>query len=189
MPYSKDHKAQSREKILHSAYQLFSQRGFTAITVDLVMQQAGLTRGAFYNHFKSKAELYSAAITFGAQQSPAVEQKPTAMSERDWVASLLENYLSAEHVQGGRACPLAFMATDIALQSEAAKQAYAQAFSGINDILYRRVNSYASLSCDQLSAATVLMVGAVAIARTMELNAAQQLLGSCRAQVKVLLSL
>ncbi|MGB1237366.1 MAG: TetR/AcrR family transcriptional regulator [Pseudomonadales bacterium] len=189
MPYTSQHKAQSREKILQSAYQLFSSQGFDAVTVDSVMQRAKLTRGAFYNHFKSKAELYAAAVGFGASQSPLLDAKPAAVEDRQWVRRLLDNYLSLGHLRAERACPLAFMATDIALRSEPAKAAYARAFKGMNDHLQQRLGHVGQVSRAELEAATTMMIGAVAIARSLEEVAAQALLANCHGQVALLLKL
>ena len=54
MPYSKAHKNSTREKILESAFKLFAIKGFKGITIDDLMNNCGLTRGAFYAHFSSK---------------------------------------------------------------------------------------------------------------------------------------
>ena len=69
MSYSKEHKQRSRKKILQSAYTLFSTKGFHAVTVDEVMLDCSLTRGAFYAHFRSKSDLYSEALRFSATNS------------------------------------------------------------------------------------------------------------------------
>ena len=63
MPYSTEHKKQSREKIVESARILFNRFGFQDVTIDMVMKHAGLTRGGFYNHFKNKEALYAAAVS------------------------------------------------------------------------------------------------------------------------------
>jgi len=62
MPYSSEHKAQTRERIVHAARRLFNRHGFEQVSIDRVMSEAGLTRGAFYHHFDSKDELYAAAV-------------------------------------------------------------------------------------------------------------------------------
>ncbi|MGB0748970.1 MAG: TetR/AcrR family transcriptional regulator [Magnetospiraceae bacterium] len=49
--------AKTREKILDSAQALILSRGFGAATVDRVIESAGITKGAFFYHFKSKADL------------------------------------------------------------------------------------------------------------------------------------
>jgi AcrR family transcriptional regulator len=55
MPYTKEHKENTHKKILESAFRLFTVKGFNSVTVDQVMNGCGLTRGAFYAHFTSKA--------------------------------------------------------------------------------------------------------------------------------------
>jgi TetR/AcrR family transcriptional regulator, transcriptional repressor for nem operon len=62
MPYTPEHKQQTRQRILRSARRLFNRKGFAAVTIDEIMTEAGLTRGGFYRHFASKEELYSEAV-------------------------------------------------------------------------------------------------------------------------------
>ena len=57
MPYSAEHKQQTRAKIIETARILFNRDGFQKVTIDMVMEEAGLTRGGFYNHFKNKEAL------------------------------------------------------------------------------------------------------------------------------------
>ena len=58
MPYSPEHKQQTRERIIECARMLFNRHGFDRVTIDMVMERAALTRGGFYNHFKSKEDLF-----------------------------------------------------------------------------------------------------------------------------------
>lgn len=62
MPYSKAHKARSRDRILQSATELFCRFGFEKVSIAQIMATAKLTHGAFYNHFKSKKSCYNAAF-------------------------------------------------------------------------------------------------------------------------------
>lgn len=66
MPWNANHKVESREKILQAAARLFTQNGYDAVSIDDVMREAGLTRGAFYAHFRSKSDIYNQAILTGA---------------------------------------------------------------------------------------------------------------------------
>ena len=52
MPYSTEHKQQTRQKIVEAARILFNRHGFNAVTIDMIMESTDLTRGGFYNHFK-----------------------------------------------------------------------------------------------------------------------------------------
>ena len=50
MRYSAEHKAQTREKLLHSSGAIAKQGGFASAGVDGLMKAIGLTGGAFYSH-------------------------------------------------------------------------------------------------------------------------------------------
>ncbi len=45
MPYSPEHKRDTREKIVESARRLFNRKGFSEVSIDEVMENACLTRG------------------------------------------------------------------------------------------------------------------------------------------------
>ncbi|GMV33536.1 MAG: hypothetical protein DCC59_16340 [Chloroflexi bacterium] len=49
---------ETRSKIISSAIRLFSGRGFNAASVDDICAEAGISKGAFYHHFKSKQDLF-----------------------------------------------------------------------------------------------------------------------------------
>ena len=63
MPYTAAHKQQTRERIVECARVLFNRYGYDNVSIDKVMEDAELTRGGFYNHFKSKEELFAAAVS------------------------------------------------------------------------------------------------------------------------------
>jgi TetR/AcrR family transcriptional repressor of nem operon len=52
----------TRERILDSAQALILARGFAGVSVDQLCRHLGLTKGAFFHHFKSKRELARALI-------------------------------------------------------------------------------------------------------------------------------
>ena len=47
----------ARERILDAATQLVMERGFSATTVDAILESAEASKGAFFHHFSSKADL------------------------------------------------------------------------------------------------------------------------------------
>ena len=47
----------ARERILETAYELFSQHGIRAVGVDAVVERAGVAKMTLYRHFESKDEL------------------------------------------------------------------------------------------------------------------------------------
>lgn len=52
----------SRNRVLDAALQVFADRGYERATVDEIAAVAGLSKGTFYWHFSSKAELFQALL-------------------------------------------------------------------------------------------------------------------------------
>ena len=59
MPYPTGHRDHVRSRIVESARRLFNRNGFESVSVDSIMAEAGLTRGAFYAYFENKSDLYA----------------------------------------------------------------------------------------------------------------------------------
>jgi TetR/AcrR family transcriptional regulator, transcriptional repressor for nem operon len=216
MPYSKEHKEKSREKILASAHKLFTSRGYDAVSINKVMAACKMTRGAFYSHFKSKGDLYRQALTYGIAEAKLINLIPESLGDESideesmgekiiaeetlgeksmaeesivgqiWIKKLLAGYLSADHVNGNtRSCPLAFLVTDVAIRESSARKAYAKAFTHLNRIIMEMANKYTTCSEELMLSVTAMIIGAVAIARTMDDPAmVEKLLESCRIEAE-----
>ena len=98
MRYSKEHKRESRDRIVEAARFLFRQRGFDGASIDQVMNEAGLTRGAFYAHFDSKDDLIRDVL-----EIEAAETDEPLMAARTAFGSYLAPANRADTVGG---CPL-----------------------------------------------------------------------------------
>ena len=188
MPYSKEHKESTRKSILKSARALFSSKGFNAVTVNEVMQDCALTRGAFYAHFNSKSDLYSEALKFSATNSELAKMKPQDISAKEWLSQLLNGYLSIEHVKGERPCPLAFLATDIVSRDKTAKKAYTHSYKNMNKIIMDYAGADAPCNEEEILSLTAMIIGAVAVSRTIEdQRLVKNILTSCRQQARLIL--
>ncbi|MCY1081123.1 TetR/AcrR family transcriptional regulator [Archangium lansingense] len=68
---------QSKTKLLDAALQVIRTKGYTATRVEDVCAAAGLTKGSFFHHFKSKEELaIAAADHFAAMADRAFASAP-----------------------------------------------------------------------------------------------------------------
>ncbi len=47
-----------KEKIIHESLKLFSLKGFLGTSIDEILKAADSSKGGFYNHFKSKEDLF-----------------------------------------------------------------------------------------------------------------------------------
>jgi len=57
-----DTRVEPRERILHTAYELFSRRGVRDVGVDEVIDRAGVAKATLYRHFPSKDHLVLAFL-------------------------------------------------------------------------------------------------------------------------------
>src|SRR6516225_9711346 len=58
--------------ILEAARHVFAMKGFNDATVDDIANAAGVAKGTIYLYYKSKRDIYFAALKFGVQQMYAV---------------------------------------------------------------------------------------------------------------------
>ncbi len=53
---------QTREHLLAAAESLFVEEGYQGVSIDRIVQQAGVTKGAFYHHFDDKLSAFLAVF-------------------------------------------------------------------------------------------------------------------------------
>jgi len=178
--YSKDHKTESRNKILSSALKLFSHKGFDNVSIDEIMVDAGLTRGAFYAHFKTKQVLYSEAILY---TFPSEKQKISSTIDRKtYLKKLVSDYLQVDYSNPDvLPCPLAYLVTDVANREPEVRSAYAGSFESLNlKIMHLMSGSDTDINEETILAITSMMIGSVAISRTIPDADKAKLLNACR---------
>lgn len=54
--------SESRDRVLNAAYGLFLQNGLTAISMQQIADEAGITKATLYHHFRDKQDLYLATM-------------------------------------------------------------------------------------------------------------------------------
>jgi TetR/AcrR family transcriptional repressor of nem operon len=72
----------TRENILKVANDLVLSQGYAATSLDQILEKAGVTKGAFFYYFKSKAELAEALIERYAQMDQALMTDMFAQAEK-----------------------------------------------------------------------------------------------------------
>lgn len=73
----------TREHILAVSEGLVLSRGFVGTSLDDILKQTGLTKGAFFNHFASKAELARALVERYARNDQALFEEFARQAEAD----------------------------------------------------------------------------------------------------------
>ncbi|MEW5757559.1 MAG: TetR/AcrR family transcriptional regulator [Pseudomonadota bacterium] len=182
MPYTKEHKLISRERILRSAIALFSRRGYDNVTLDQVMAHAGMTRGAFYNHFSSKQQLYAEAMITGAKISPISGEIPKGCDAQDHLMELVKGYLSMAHVKDiDTPCLMAFMVTDVANNEPEVRRTYTQIFKRVSRRVASLMDQDDELLSQKSQALVALLIGGVAVCRAFnDEKLACEVLAACQ---------
>ena len=86
---------QTRERLLDAAARVFELKGYDGATVSLIAQEAGVTTGAIYAHYGSKAELLAAALTAHGERATASLFPPGRRSDAPTVLTTLGKRLAA----------------------------------------------------------------------------------------------
>ncbi|RVU39468.1 TetR/AcrR family transcriptional regulator [Hwanghaeella grinnelliae] len=169
MPLSREHKKNTRTRILEAARRLFNKRGFNNVPIDDIMAEAGLTRGGFYNHFRAKEDLYAEALTTFADGAKRAVIS-SAHTGPDRVLSFIRGYISRRHLQTVEdQCPLIALSTDVARAGPATRQAYEGIVRNIIEFFENEAPSNDTLTARERSLATAaICIGAMVLARTVD---------------------
>jgi len=158
MRYPADETAAKHERIVKEASRLFRERGFENVSVGEVMKAAGLTHGAFYAHFGSKAELQAAAVAYGQEVSLGRLQRSHRQKNK---GSYADRYLSPSHRDNpGDGCTMAALAPEVARSTPELKAAFEQ---GLEEILSARGGDRKEAIFQSAA-----MIGGIVLARAVE---------------------
>ncbi len=123
MRYEKGRKDASRRRIMEVAAERFRSDGIAASGLAGIMSEAGLTNGAFYPHFQSKAELVRESVTSALEDQSHRLQDAFAAGGLE---AVLTAYLSAEHRDNpGGGCVSAALLPELARQPPETRNLYA----------------------------------------------------------------
>lgn len=186
MRYSAEHKRRTRERIVHEARRLFRRKGYDGTSLDALMAAAGLTRGGFYKHFRSKAELFAEAM---AREPDFVTRMKgrggdTRSELVEEALALVDGYLDpANRERVGPGCEMASLSVDVARASKRARRNHT---ANVRELVAEFERGLARRrgqgSPDPRALATIgLCIGGLTIARALEDEGlAAALLEACR---------
>ena len=84
---------ETRRSILDAAYGVFVRRGYGGASVDEIIAEADISKGAFYHHFTGKAAVFQAILT--SQVRRCAEQMTAATNPRASIQDNVESVLRA----------------------------------------------------------------------------------------------
>ncbi len=170
MRYKEGQKQETRQRILDAVNRGFRRRGFSGAGVDGLAKEAGVTSGAFYAHFASKAEAFREAIRAGLIQFTEAVGYFQQEYGADWLAQFAQFYLGEKRsCDLAESCALQSLSAEVARSDVATRELFqaellkaAQAFgAGL---------SHAEAEADQDAAWAhmAMLIGGVTLARAVQ---------------------
>ncbi len=177
MRYSKDHKEETRNNIVEAALKTFRVSGYNGIGVDGIAKEAGVTSGAFYKSFGSKAEAFQVAMSEGLGiLRDAIADAQKTQGNR-WFTTFTKWYFSfrapgakaaSSHplpMEGG--CALPTLSPEIARTDAETKQLFEEEILRIVEVLSAGLPNR-GLKRKRIAWSTLsLMIGGVVLARSV----------------------
>ncbi len=122
--YSKDHKGESRRRIIGNASRRFRAEGVDGVGVASLMADSGLTNGAFYAHFASKEDLVREAVVDALSSVPPDLGLGADGSPAD-LRRFIDRYLSSGHRDRvAEGCAMAALIPDLSRRPPQVRQAF-----------------------------------------------------------------
>lgn len=169
MRYAPSHKAETRHRILSAAEIAFGIHGYDGVGVDGLAAQAGITSGAFYGHFRSKAEVFRAAAVAGLQRLRQGIERFHEQPGRPWVRPFMQHYLAPPFRQGLEGgCALPSLSAEVARSDSGTRACYEAELLRLVDTLAANMPDAAAPARRRAWAMMALLAGGATLARTVE---------------------
>jgi TetR/AcrR family transcriptional repressor of nem operon len=170
MRYGRGHKEEARSNILNAAGRGFRRLGYGGIGVDGLAKEAGVTSGAFYGHFPSKADAFKAAAVAGLVELREAIEQLRATEGDSWLEKFADFYMSVRRTCDlGESCALQSMTPEVVRADPDTKAAYEAEMMKVVDAVAAGL-SPGSLAARRKSAWAILAMlsGGVTLARSVE---------------------
>lgn len=174
----------ARQRLIEAAGRGFRQGGFGGVGVDALAKEAGLTSGAFYSHFGSKAEAFRCAVSNGLEVMKRGIEAFQAAHGANWHDAFIDFYFGERmNAELAEACPLVMFTVDAARAEQDTQQVYAEALAQIAAALSKDLP--AADAAERVQVLMALLVGGASIGRAMPAGPArEQMLAEVRAAAK-----
>lgn len=162
-------KEAGRAKVLASAGKGFRQRGFGGLGIDAIAKQAGVTSGAFYAHFKSKAEAFRESVVAGLVELRLGVGRFKSRFGVHWKQHFIEFYLTERRTCDlGDSCALQSLSADVARADDATKAMFEAELRQVIEAVESGQNGPTHVNREQAIVLLALLSGGVTLARAVK---------------------
>jgi TetR/AcrR family transcriptional repressor of nem operon len=167
MRYEKGHKDVTRRHIIDVAARQFRESGVAAVGLAGIMNDAGLTNGAFYTHFESKEDLVQAVLSNALDRREQTLR--TAAENPAGLEATIRDYLSPRHRDNpGGGCPTAALVAEIARHPRATRDAFTDRVSAFVPLIAAQLRTGSAATRRRNAIAIYgMMVGTLQLARAV----------------------
>jgi TetR/AcrR family transcriptional regulator, transcriptional repressor for nem operon len=192
MPWPKDHKRITRDRIVQAAAAAFRQNGADKVGVSEIMQEAGLTHGGFYAHFASKEDLLVEALRYASEEANGLLETESPAKGESGAPRLLAaalTYLSDYHLEHGeRGCPIAALGPELIRSSQKVRRSFSMEITMRLERLYQLAMGGVKKRRQQAAGTLACMVGGLIVARGLRESERAEFLKNCQAFLREALS-
>jgi AcrR family transcriptional regulator len=166
--YSREQQEETHRRILRSVGRGFRSKGFGGVGIDALAKGAAVTSGAFYGHFRSKAEAFRSALTAGLEDFRQGVLGLQADHGAGWIEALADFYftnrVTCDLADG---CALPSLAGEVARSDAKTKTTFEQAFQQLVEALAGGLPGNRADAEARAIVMTALFAGGVTIARAV----------------------
>jgi AcrR family transcriptional regulator len=173
MPYTAEHKQQTRKRIVQSARRLFNRNGFADVTIGEIMGAAGLTHGGFYKHFSAKEDVYQEAVLefiCADRPEPWQARHIAEGAKGPALARMIVNaYLSNDHFDDrDGSCPMIALPSDVSRGNGSVKAAFRQVLEMMVNVFAANLPAGDRPARERALALVAMVVGGMVLARGVD---------------------
>jgi TetR/AcrR family transcriptional repressor of nem operon len=184
MRYEKGRKDTSRRRIMDVAVERFRTDGIAGSGLATIMKDAGLTNGAFYPHFASKADLVRETLS-DALSKQAVWLRDVL--DKGGLDRVIDIYLSPEHRDNpGLGCASAALLPELARQPIETRGVYAQQSRTLVLLLAEALSADVEAKEDVACAIFATLIGTLQLARAADKEMSDRILRAGKDAIRVL---
>lgn len=162
-------KAETRHRILEAAGRGFRKGGYGGVGVDSLAKEAGVTSGAFYVHFESKAVAFRESVVQGMSELKEGVTHFQTQFGRNWWAKFVRFYLGEKReCDLAESCALQSLAAEVARSDDASREAFESELMKVAEIIATGPKSIdAPANVAEAWAALATLIGGVTLARAV----------------------
>ena len=162
-------KVQTRQRILDAAGRGFRKGGFGGVGVDGLAKEAGVTSGAFYVHFESKAAAFRESIIQGMSDVDGAIRQVQIEHGRAWWPTFVRFYLGTKRTCDlSESCGLQSLTPEVARSDATSRAGFeAELLKVATTIAAGPTSTDAPPDVESAWAALATLIGAVTLARAV----------------------